>query len=274
MTITARQGLADYRMDTRPPVGAPHRFKVARTIGEIAASWRMVYEVYLRSGLIHPNPYAVHTTRHHASANTAVFQSVRGTAVEATLTAVVDGPLGLPMDNVYQHELDALRRKGRRITEYGLFAHVRQLGEDASDSAAPESMPSSSRVQASVIHLMRLAFYFALANNSADFIVGVHPRHARFYTRAFGFLQIGQIRTCPTVNHRPVVLLHANLQRSLGIHPLPHALDYCLNHPVESDLFAERFGFHPRELALSPTGIGGYLSEKEARAAAAQLSAG
>lgn len=277
MTITARQALIDLR-ESRRVLNSSPRFRVARTLTEVASSWRMVYEVYLKSSLIHPNPYLVHTTPHHVSANTAVFQSTRGSTVEATLTAVVDGPLGLPMDSVYQSELDAFRSKGRRITEYGLFAHVRQITNAeppiTDEASSFDDLPSSARVQASVIHLMRLAFYFALANSSTDFIVGVHPRHARFYSRAFGFDQVGQLRTCPTVNHRPVVLLHANLQQSLHRHPLPHALDYCLNHPISADTFTDRCGFEPHEMADSPTGIDAYLREKEDREAAANLSVG
>ncbi|MCC7191782.1 MAG: hypothetical protein IT444_03275 [Phycisphaeraceae bacterium] len=277
MTITAGGTLNDLR-EIRSQLDRLPRFRVAQTLAEVAASWRMVYEVYLKSGLIHPNPYLVHTTPHHVSANTAVLQSTRHGEVEATLTAVVDGPLGLPMDSVYQRELDELRLQGRRITEYGLFAHVRQITDAEppilNESSCPGSASSFARVHASVINLMRLAFYFALSSNSTDFIVGVHPRHARFYNRSFGFEQYGPLRTCPTVNHRPVVLLHANLQQCLHRSPLPHALDYCINHPVSAETFADRCDFNPREMAASPTRISNYLREKQDQNVMASLNAG
>jgi hypothetical protein len=174
----------------------------------------------------------------------------------------VDGTLGLPMDSVYKAELDTLRRQGRRVTEYGMFAHVRQLAAASRPAGQDDSQYPAARVQSSVIHLMRLAFYFALTRNSSDAVIGVHPRHARFYSRAFGFRQFGPVRTCPAVNHRPVILLHANLKHSLQLDPFPHALEYCLSHPVPVDAFEDRYRFDPRELEGAEVSVHAYLHEK------------
>src|SRR5690349_17667085 len=87
------------------------RFRVARDLQEVLAAWRMVYQVYLGSGLIHPNPYSIHTTPQTLSQSSAVFHGSRADNIESTLTAVVDGPMGLPMDCVYKHDIDVLRRQ-------------------------------------------------------------------------------------------------------------------------------------------------------------------
>jgi hypothetical protein len=245
-------------------------FRVARDLKEVIASWRVVYDVYVRSGFIHPNPYLIHTTPHVLSTSSAVFHSAIGDEVESTLTAMVDGPMGLPLDSVFRPELDAFRQRGRRLTEYGLFAHTRQLAnpemERRAEACKEARRESEARVQSSIVHLMRLAFYFALTRNSSDFVVGVHPKHARFYTRAFGFKQIGPVKTYATVNHRAVTLLHANLEQSLQLDPLPHALDYCLQNPVSVEAFEERCTFRPRDLASSPIRIDAYLRERMRRA--------
>jgi hypothetical protein len=241
------------------------RFRVARELDEVLAAWRMVYEVYVGAGLIHPNSYGIHTTPQTLSSCSAVFHSSSAHGVESTLTAVVDGSLGLPMDSVYKAELDTLRRQGRRVTEYGMFAHCRQLAslrQDSECEGCSSTEYPASRVQASMIHLMRLAFYFALTRNSTDMIIGVHPRHARFYSRAFGFRQFGPVRTCPAVNHRPVVLLHGNLKQSLQLEPFPHALEYCLSNPVPVDAFEDRYRFDTREMDRSDVPLRDYLAEK------------
>jgi hypothetical protein len=271
MTITATAQPTESRLGSSPASAQEQlwasdrpRFRVARELGEVLAAWRMVYGVYVGAGLIHPNSYEIHTTPQTLSPCSAVFHSSHGQGIESTLTAVVDGALGLPMDSVYKAELDTLRRQGRRVTEYGMFAHCRQLAPSKTDGdcECTEQQYPAARVQSSMIHLMRLAFYFALTRNSTDMIIGVHPRHARFYGRAFGFRQFGPVRTCPAVNHRPVVLLHANLKQSLQLDPFPHALEYCLSHPVPVGTFEERFRFDARELETSDVPLNDYLAEK------------
>lgn len=245
-------------------------FRIARDLKEVIASWRVVYDVYVRSGFIHPNPYLIHTTPHVLSTSSAVFHSAIGDEVESTLTAMVDGPMGLPLDSVFRPELDAFRQRGRRLTEYGLFAHTRQLAnpemERKSECCKEARRESEARVQSSIVHLMRLAFYFALTRNSSDFVVGVHPKHARFYHRAFGFNPIGPVKSYATVNHRPVMLLHANLEQSLQLNPVPHALEYCLQNPVSMEAFEGRCTFNAREVAASPIRIDAYLREKMRKA--------
>jgi hypothetical protein len=286
MTITAGADAAEMR------VGGSHqeklwasdrpRFRVARELSEVLAAWQMVYDVYAGAGLINPNPFQVHTTPQTLSQCSAVFYSSHGQGIESTLTAVVDGALGLPMDSVYKAELDTLRRQGRRVTEYGMFAHCRQLAAAKPEGECgdcTEAQYPASRVQSSMIHLMRLAFYFALTRNSTDMVIGVHPRHARFYSRAFGFRQFGPVRTCPAVNHRPVVLLHGNLKQSLQLDPFPHALEYCLSHPVAVDAFEDRYRFDSRELEVAPVPLREYINDKypnwaDRRATVRQRAAG
>lgn len=246
-------------------------FRVARDLKEVIASWRVVYDVYVRSGFIHPNPYLIHTTPHVLSPSAAVFHSTLGDEVESTLTAIVDGPRGLPLDSVYKAELDTFRQRGRRLTEYGLFAHTRQLAnpemERKSEACRDTRRAGEARVFSSIVHLMRLAYYFAISRNSTDFVVGVHPKHARFYTRAFGFRPVGEVKTYATVNDRAVTLLHANLEESLGLDPLPHALEYCLRNPVTMAAFEERCVLDARTVAAAPIPIDAYLRDKGRRRA-------
>lgn len=241
-------------------------FRVAGDAASVTAAWRVVYDVYLRSGFINANPHLIHTSAPMVSSHAAVLLAEADSQIEATLTAVIDGPAGLPLDSVYKPELDQLRRSGRRITEYGSFAHVRQLGSPDLETAAgakPRAARLDSRVHASIVGLMRLAFHFGATRNSSDFVIGVHPRHVAFYARGFGFRPVGGLRTYPAVNDRPVVLLHGNLQESLARNPLPHALAYCLNNPVPIDMFKGRYDFSRAKPSAAHARLEAYLREKQ-----------
>ena len=98
---------------------------------------------------------------------------------------------------------------------------------------------------------MRYAFYYGVGRKMTDFVIGVHPRHARFYVRSFGFDFVGDERTYEAVNHHPVVMLRGNIEANMKIEPLHPALDYFVKHPVEITIFDQRFQFAHDQIAGS-----------------------
>src|SRR5574343_1372434 len=113
----------------------------------------------------------------------------------ATLTGTRDSRSGLLADNLYGHEISALRKPTRIIGE------VTRLAVD-SDFRNPELLKT----------LFRATYQYARAIfGVTDVVVEVNPRHAGYYRRELGFAQIGALRTCPRVE-APAVLLH----RALG----------------------------------------------------------
>ena len=245
------------------------QFLVANHFDNVRASWQLVYDVYRKTELIDDNPFGIHATAQSISPNAAIFCGVNHTQIESTLTAIVDDDQStpdLPLDSVYKNELDRLRSQGRRLVEYGMFAHQGQITWEDSWGKVPgtfdQNEPQKSRlIKESLYELMRLAFYFGLTQNSTDSVIGVHPRHARFYRRAFGYKQIGKESCYPTVKNQPVVLLHISLEETLKLPRTPYVLDYCLKHPVSSDLFDNRFQFN-RDLSANPRQIIKYLAYK------------
>lgn len=112
----------------------------------------------------------------------------------ATLTGTRDSRRGLLADNLYDHEISALRKPNRVIGE------VTRLAVD-SEFRSPELLAS----------LFRATYQYARAVfGVTDVVVEVNPRHASYYRREMGFAQIGAVRTCPRVE-APAVLLHRTL---------------------------------------------------------------
>lgn len=211
-------------------------FRVARSLDDVLSAWQMVYTAYRRKELINPNPYRIHTAPQALSPHTAVIMGCLGPLTVSTLTAYVDSPAGLPLDRVYPEELQGLRGQGRTLLEVGLFADRRK---------------HLARTAEALFQLMRFAFYFGLQLGMTDFVIGVHPRHARFYVRALGFDYWGDEKTYAAVRDHPVVLLRGDIREKISRKPLHPALDYFQKNPVSQETFDQRFSFEPQQVAGS-----------------------
>ncbi|MGH8397100.1 MAG: N-acyl amino acid synthase FeeM domain-containing protein [Gammaproteobacteria bacterium] len=217
-------------------------FDIARTYQEVLECWHLVYKCYIREGLIDTNPHLIHTAPQAFNPDTTVIFGRTSSRIYTTLTAIPDGPRGLPLDEVYPRLLDDLRSQNRRLIEVGLLADDRAEVGKAQDYS---------------FDTMRLAVYCAL-HSQVDAVIGVHPHHADFYVRMMSFEVIGPIRSYPRVNNRPVVPLfwdRSCIQRE----KLPRLLRYIKEHPVEKSLFDQRFDFS--KIDLSRSAIGRYLSD-------------
>ncbi len=112
------------------------------------------------------------------------------------LTVVFDSAAGLPADELYKAELDALRATGRRIAE------VVSLGIDA-DAAG------GSEVLVRLFNLIHTAS--RRVRDATDFVITVNPRHVRFYERMMLFVPMGPERSYGKVGGAPAVLLRLPL---------------------------------------------------------------
>lgn len=237
---------------TSEPHPAGLNFQVARTLDEVLAAWEIVYQAYRDIGLIDPNQYRIHTAPQAIGSHVAVTAGVINGLTVSTLTVMADNPQGLPLDRVYAGELTSLRNNGHKLMEVGLFADRRR---------------QLSRSAEALLQLMRYAFYFGVSQGVTDFVIGVHPRHSRFYIRSFGFEPVGTARTYPAVNNNPVMLLKGDLHAKLTARKHP-ALEYFMANPVPVELFDERFRFRPEQTA--DTRLANYLRERAKAASMAQ----
>lgn len=252
-----------WETDTSPELlklDSGSQFGTARCVGSVTNAWELVYDVYRHQGLVGHNPYSLHTTPQAAAPLTAVFEGRRGPAVESTLTAVVDGPNGLPLDSTFAPQLQALRGDARRLMECCMFAHRQQIEPGARKRRGRPATPNHAapRIGVALVNLMRLAFWYGMHSSVSDFVLSVPTQHARFFARAFGFERLGPQRPDTTLNHQPMVLLHADLMTNLKRRPLPFALRYSLERPIEPQAF-DRVKLRPYTLSALAGRIDGYL---------------
>lgn len=178
---------------------------LARSVSDLMGSFKILYDAYVRVGLVNENPHQVRLTPFHLLPSTEVIVAKLGEIVTSTITMVPDSDAGLPMDNMYGEELDRLRKSGLQIAEIGCLADRRR---------------SPIRFIKVFGELARLAVQVASSRGIGGLVVATHPRHAGFYSRSFGFQQFGGIESCPYVKGNPAVgmLLDFNRIRNTELH--------------------------------------------------------
>lgn len=173
-------------------------YRIARTRQERAAAFRLVYESYLRSGLGQPNPYRMRVTPYHLLTTTEIFIAVFQQTPIVTMTLVMDGQLGIPMECIYAAEVAQKRQAGLRFGEVSCLADRRNRFRGF--------LPA-------FLGLSRLMAQYAWCRGLDELLVAVHPRHARFYRRFMAFEPFGTLKAYPTVRNRPALALALNFDR-------------------------------------------------------------
>jgi len=203
----------------RDPHGIPLtiQYKIAATRSEREAAFRLVHSSYLRAGLSHANPYGMRVTPYHLLDSTDVLLACYQGETILTMTLVGDGRLGLPMESIYREELAARRALDRALAEVSCLADRRL--------SLREFCPV-------FIGLSQLCAQYARHQGYDDLVIAVHPKHARFYRRLFGFESLGPLRTYPTVRNRPAVALYLDLVALRERHPQAYQTLFGVRVPV------------------------------------------
>jgi hypothetical protein len=186
-----RSGLLRNKLDDidRPAI------KLAETPEEIGKAFSLLHDVYLQMGYLsakkdHGMLYGIHSLL----PETAIFVAKSYLDVVSTLTEIFDSEFfGLPMDVIYQKELDALRSKGRRIVEISALV-----------------TPKEMRWRNLFLYLARVMYKYSTYRGVNDLCISVNPRHVHFYKNILLFDDLGPERHYPKVN-APAVALRVNM---------------------------------------------------------------
>jgi hypothetical protein len=205
----------------------------ATSLEQVEAAWRLVYDRYTQMGLINENPFGIHAVPGAVGPHACVIWGPEGPDVGYTMTLFRDSAMALSLDSVYPRELDELRGQGCRLLEVGMLADRRQ---------------SASRGVGALFSMMRWAIYYGLHTDLTDIVIGVHPRHAQFYVRCYGFEQFAPETSYPMVRNNPVVPLRLRLREGLATDVLPRGLADARDNPIPASAFSHRFAFEPEQL--------------------------
>ncbi len=202
-TLTLHMRVLEEQADRESAAPAVGRFsfgdgkytiRVANDLESRRKAYRLIYKLYLEKEYARPHPSKMWLSIFDALPDTTTLLVERTDTGEAAgaLTVVFDSPLGLPAENLYKPELDALRTAGRRLAE------IVSLG-------VAEEAAAGSQI---LVKLFNFAYVVARRIRSAtDFVITVNPRHVAFYRRKFFFEEAGPERDYDKVGGAPAVLL-------------------------------------------------------------------
>lgn len=202
---------------------------VADTLESVLACWGLVHDCLVAQGRIRENAFGIHTTAEAARPGSIVLRADEGAELCATLTIARDGAGGLPLDATFARELDAIRRRGRRLSEVGLLAH----------RGTPHALD----------RLWAIALDHALRDDYSAVVAQVAARHAGYYVRAFGFLRIASDAKAARGRARGDVLIYLERRSFAEASALPPGLAPLRAEPVPARFYAGAFGFLPSQLA-------------------------
>ena len=179
--------------------GAGYRIRVASDRGTRQRAYAFANRLYGRAGLLpvltedgfKAQSLLVCPYDARPDTFTLLAEDLEG-RVAGTMTLVFDAPEGLPCDEIYGAEVDALREGGARIVE-------------ATRLSLDDEALFSEQVFLRLINF--LFIYGVRVRRCTDLVIEVNPRHVKFYRRMLRFEPLGPERPCPRVNGAPAVLL-------------------------------------------------------------------
>ncbi|MFZ6734268.1 N-acyl amino acid synthase FeeM domain-containing protein [Undibacterium sp. Ji42W] len=126
--------------------------------------------------------------------NVLSLQATIENRIVGTLSVQFDSGDGLPLDKLYQFELDSLRRRGAKLCQFTKLAIEKEV--------------KSRSVLASLFHIAEI---WALRVRSYNYIcIEVNPRHVAFYQRMLKFTVLSDVRDNQQIQ-APSVLLGIDL---------------------------------------------------------------
>ena len=166
----------------------------ATSVEDLLTAYRLVHDAFVEKGYIHRQASGLRMRTFEALPTTATFVAKADGKVVGVQSLAMDDPqLGLPSDQAFQADLDALRGKGRVLCE-----------------ATNEAVDPDWRRTSVPTELMRCCFAHALAKGCTDLITTVSPGHVRFY-ELLGFEQVSEVRSYSAKIEDPVAVVRFDL---------------------------------------------------------------
>lgn len=195
-TMTLSQ-LSDVAKKNNQP--SEFTIKVANTLEEREAVFKLGYQVYLEKGFIkkNTNQWLIHN---YDIFNQTVILIVldRNKNIAGSLTLVFNEDGKLPVEKIYSDEIKFLKRKGEKLVEISRLVISHEYR-------------NSKEVLLLLINYLMIYSYHVKKYSSL--VIEVNPRHKNYYKSLLDFKEIGTERPCPMVQNAPAILLHLPLKQ-------------------------------------------------------------
>jgi len=176
---------------------------IAQSEAELKIAEALVRKTYLAMGYILAEDTHNDISRYLGEPQTTTLQATLETGLVGTISLIRDSVAKLPIDSIYQSELDKLRQPNQ------LIAEVCQLAVDKNISVK----------ETAVVTLKLLAHVVFVAQHcEVDTLVfAVNPKHCNFY-KLIGCKQFGTEKKYPGANNHPAVAFHLDVKAATTGH--------------------------------------------------------
>ena len=169
------------------------------TIDDMKEVFHLIYDNYLASGLQRIDPSLLRIRFHNLLPVSYPMVVKRKGRVSGTLTVIRENCSELPIEKLFGDKI------GRIRTEKSLICELSGLALDA----------SMSPVESRDIMMSLFKHAFILSHDilgCTDYCMMINPHHSKYYQKEFGFVQIGEVKLCDSVNGAPAVPMHLCLE--------------------------------------------------------------
>lgn len=190
--------------------------QVASTVGDLEAAAAILHDAYVARGYTAPHESGVRVTPHLILPTTTTFVAKHEGRVIATMSLILDGPLGLPVEAVYGEEVVALRSEGRRLAEVGALC-----------------VAKGYRRRGITVLLNKLMWRCAAELLRVDdLLIAIHPEAEDIYRGVLAFHRIGPRRAYPGLNKSAIgVLMRLALPTAVALHRKTFGTRKSLSNP-------------------------------------------
>ena len=170
-------------------------------------AFRLVYQEYYKKGYCSANPHQSRLSIYNALPESVTFCLWRNRMILATASLIIDSPVGLPMEETYPNEVQALRVQGRKLSEVSLLALNSEL--------IPKGIKPiyfAERLRR-LYHLFKPLFWYARKTaGCSDLCIAVNPVHKMLYSSLY-FEQFGEEKVYESVNGNPSIAMRLNFDK-------------------------------------------------------------
>lgn len=173
--------------------------KIANTLEEREAVFRLGYQVYLEKGYIKEN-YNEWLVQNYDSCEETIIFIVQDQFknIAGSVTLLFDKNARLPVEKIYPDEVKELKKTNPKIGELSRLV------------VSPEYRNSKSIL---VLLFNYLAIYLHSIKEYDGLVVQVNPRHKTYYKSLLSFDEIGSEKPCPQVQNAPAILLFLSTKK-------------------------------------------------------------
>lgn len=171
--------------------------KIANTLEEREATFRLAYQVYLDKGYLNQNGNEWLVQNYDAHRDTVVLiVKDKQKNIAGSLTIVFSASSKLPAEKIYREEIKYLTDSGKKIAEISRFV------------ISPDYRNSKEIL---VLLFNYLFIYIQSVKKYDGLAIQVNPRHMNYYKALLSFDEIGGEKPCPQVQNAPAVLLYLSI---------------------------------------------------------------